>query len=81
MKKKHRQKLIPWVLLLAVIMIILISVNSGYSNIPFSDVTASLLHPGARMHPSLFCKFAFHAFYLPSYAEWGWHCPAAYCNL
>lgn len=46
MKKKHRQKLIPWVLLLAVIMIILISVNSGYSNIPFSDVTASLLHPG-----------------------------------
>ena len=47
MKKKHRQKLIPWVLLLAVIMIILISVNSGYSNIPFSDVTASLLHPGA----------------------------------
>jgi len=47
MKKKHRQKLMPWVLLLAVLMAILISVNSGYSNIPYSDVTASLLHPGA----------------------------------
>ena len=47
MKKKHRQKLMPWVLLLAVLMAILISVNSGYSNIPYSNVTASLLHPGA----------------------------------
>lgn len=47
MKMKHRQKLMPWVLLLAVLMAILISVNSGYSNIPYSNVTASLLHPGA----------------------------------
>lgn len=47
MKKKHRQKLMPWVLLLAVLMAILISVNSGYSNIPYSNVTASLFHPGA----------------------------------
>ncbi len=46
MKKKHMQKLMPWVHLLAIIMAILISVNSGYSNIPFSDVIASLLHPG-----------------------------------
>lgn len=45
MKKKHMQELMPWVHLLVVIMAILISVNSGYSNIPFSDVTASLLHP------------------------------------
>jgi len=46
MKKKHRQKLVPWVLLLAVIGAILLSINSGYSNIPYSDVSASLLHPG-----------------------------------
>ncbi len=54
MKKKHRQKLVPLVLLLAVTGAILLSINCGYSNIPYSDVIASLLHPGARMHPSLF---------------------------
>uniref|UniRef100_UPI000B1B7F9C FecCD family ABC transporter permease n=1 Tax=Clostridium sp. NkU-1 TaxID=1095009 RepID=UPI000B1B7F9C len=47
MKKKHRQKLVPWVLLLAVIGAVLLSINSGYSNISYSDVAASLRHPGA----------------------------------
>ena len=47
MKKKCRQKLVPWVLLLAVIAAVLLSINSGYSSIPYSDVAESLLHPGA----------------------------------
>ncbi|MDR0925927.1 MAG: iron ABC transporter permease [Hungatella sp.] len=47
MKKKHRQKFVPWVLLLAVIGAVLLSINSGYSNISYSDVAASLRHPGA----------------------------------
>jgi len=45
MKKKRRQKLVPWVLLLAMIVAVLLSINSGYSSIPYSDVAASLLNP------------------------------------
>lgn len=46
MKKEHRQKAVPWVLLIAMIAAVLLSVNCGYSRIPYSDVIASLLHPG-----------------------------------
>ena len=45
MKKRSKQKLMPWILLLAVIGAMLLSVNCGYSKIPYADVTASLLHP------------------------------------
>ncbi|WP_024346113.1 FecCD family ABC transporter permease [Lacrimispora indolis] len=47
MKKKCRQKFVPWVLLVAVIAAVLLSINSGYSSIPYSDVAESLLHPSA----------------------------------
>lgn len=46
MKKEHRQKAVPWVLLIAMIAAVLLSVNCGYSRIPYSDVIASLLNPG-----------------------------------
>ena len=46
MKKERRQKAVPWVLLTAMIAAVLLSVNCGYSRIPYSDVIASLLNPG-----------------------------------
>lgn len=46
MKKERRQKAVPWVLLIAMIAAVLLSVNCGYSRIPYSDVIASLLNPG-----------------------------------
>ena len=45
MKKQRRKRLIPWFLLLAVFTAILISINSGYSQIPYADVITSLMNP------------------------------------
>jgi iron complex transport system permease protein len=46
MKKQNGQRLIPWLLIPAVLVAILVSVNSGYAHIPYAGVIASLLNPG-----------------------------------
>ena len=45
MKKQDRPRFMPWILLFAIIAVILLSINSGYSKIAACDVIASLFHP------------------------------------
>lgn len=45
MKNKRRRKLVPWLLLAALLAVVLLSLNSGYAAIPYSQVVLSLLHP------------------------------------
>lgn len=48
MKSRIKKKTVFWLLLLAVLVAILLSVNSGYAELPYGDVLFSLLHPN---HP------------------------------
>ncbi len=45
MMKQGRQRLVLWFLLMAVFIVILLSVNMGYSKIPYGYVIDSLLNP------------------------------------
>ena len=45
MNKRRRQGLVPWLLLLALLGAMLLSVNCGYSKLPYDQVLNSLLHP------------------------------------
>lgn len=45
MKKQRREKLVPGLLVLAVLGSVLISINSGYANIPYPEVFTSLFNP------------------------------------
>lgn len=47
MKKQSGKRLVPWILLLAVAGAVLLSVNSGYADIPYSDMIATLFNPGS----------------------------------
>ena len=47
MKNPGRRRLALWLLPTAVVAAILVSVNSGYSQIPYPAVVSSLLNPGA----------------------------------
>lgn len=44
MTKQSRQRLVPWFLLMAVLIVILLSINMGYSKIPYGYVIESLLN-------------------------------------
>lgn len=47
MRKRYRKKYVFAILLLILFAVLLISVNSGYANLPYSQVLISLLHPGS----------------------------------
>lgn len=47
MKKQSKQLLVPAALLIAVAAGVLLSINSGYSQIPYQDVIESLMYPGS----------------------------------
>lgn len=46
MKRQSKQRLAPWVLLLVLLVSVLLSINSGYSQIPLAQVMEELLNPG-----------------------------------
>ena len=45
MKKRSKQNLVPWLLLMAMPGAILLSLNSGYADLPYSQVLSGLFHP------------------------------------
>lgn len=47
MTKQDKQKFVPWLLVVAVAAVILLSMNSGYARIPYAHILWSLLNPGS----------------------------------
>jgi iron complex transport system permease protein len=45
-KRRNQQRLVLWLLPVALVAAVAVAINCGYSQIPFADIWASLLRPG-----------------------------------